>query len=191
MPPVLTALRYAVFAAFGLAVLAAVASWLVRARRVSPFSALGRFLRGASDVVIKPVERRLLRLGGNPVHAGAWLAVVVAIAGILLVSLAEWATGTGSAVSDAFHNGPRAVAHLAVTTAYKVLVLAIFVRVIASWFGAFAYSRWIRWAYVLTDWIVEPIRRVMPTFGPLDVSPLAAWLALWVVERILLTILVP
>lgn len=191
MPEVITILRYIVLAVFGLAVLAGVASWLVRTQRVSPFSGLGRFLRGTSDVVIKPVERRLLRLGGNPAHAGAWLAVVVAIVGILLLSLAQWAIGTGFLVSDAFRGGPRGLAHLVIVAVYNLLVFAIFVRVIASWFGAFAYNRWVRWAYVLTDWIVEPIRRVMPAFGPLDLSPLVAWLVLWVVKRVLLTILVP
>jgi YggT family protein len=189
MDDALTLLRYAILAAFGLAVLAGVASWLVRTQRVSPFSGLGRFLRGASDVVIKPMERRLLRLGGNPVHAGAWLAVVVAVAGILLLSLAQWAMGTGFLVSDAFRGGPRALARLVVIAVYNLLVLAIFVRVIASWFGAFAYNRWVRWAYVLTDWIVAPIRRVVPPFGSLDVSPLVAWLVLWVLQRVLLTFL--
>lgn len=182
-------IRYAVFAAFGLAVLAAVASWLVRTRVVSPFSALGRFLRGASDVVIVPVERRLLRMGGNPVHAGVWLAVIVAIVGILIVSLAQWAINTGFLVSGAFQGGPRALAVLAVRAVYDVLVFAIFVRVIASWFGAFAYNRWLRWAYVLTDWIVAPVRKMLPAFGPLDLSPLVAWLLLFVAQRILVSIL--
>jgi len=183
------AVRYAVFAAFGLAVLAGLASWLVRSRTISPFSALGRFLRSSSDVVILPVERRLVRMSGNPVHAGIWLAVIVAIVGILVVSLAQWAINAGFQVSGAVQGGPRGVALLAVRATYSLLVFAIFVRVIASWFGAFAYNRWIRWAYVLTDWIVEPIRRVLPTFGPLDVSPLVAWLALFVAQRIVISIL--
>ncbi len=181
--------RYAVFAAFGLAVLAGVASWLVRSRTISPFSALGRFLRASSDVVIVPVERRLVRMGGNPVHAGIWLAVIVAIVGILVVSLAQWAIDAGFQVSGAVQGGPRGVALLAVRAIYSLLVFAIFVRVIASWFGAFAYNRWVRWAYVLTDWVVEPIRRILPTFGPLDVSPIVAWLVLFVAQRILIAIL--
>ena len=189
MPDFITLLRYAVFAVFGLAVLAGVASWVVRMRYVSPFSALGRFLRAASDVVIQPVERRLVRMGGNPVHAGVWLAVVVAVVGILLLSLAQWVVNTGFLVSGAVQGGPRAVARLVVIAVYNVLVIAIFVRVIASWFGAFAYNRWVRWAYVLTDWIVAPIRRVLPAFGPLDLSPLVAWLILMIAERLLLTLL--
>ena len=65
---------------------------------------------------------------------------------------------------------------------------ASMVRVIASWFGFFRYSRWIRPAYVLTDWLVEPIRRLLPTTGAIDFSPLAALLVLWVLEKLLLSL---
>src|SRR2546428_6820785 len=74
-----TLARYAVFAVFVLSVVVAFASWLVRARRVSPFGTLGRTLRAMSDPLIRPVEARLVRLGGNPVNAGWWLVVVVAV----------------------------------------------------------------------------------------------------------------
>src|SRR6266436_1159482 len=128
MPELQVAIRYLVFAAFAASVLVAVASWLVRTRRVSPFGALGRTLRTTSEPLIRPIETRLVRAGGNPVHAG--------------------------------------------------------------WFGYFRYSPWVRPAYVLTDWVVEPIRRVLPPAGGWDWSPLAAWLALWVLKRVLLTIVV-
>jgi YggT family protein len=66
---------------------------------------------------------------------------------------------------------------------------ALIVRVIAAWFGMFRYSRWIRPAYILTDWIVEPIRHVVPPLGAFDVSPIVAWLALMLLRQILLSIL--
>jgi len=62
-----------------IAALAALGSWLVRTRRVSPFGVLGRTLRAITDPIMKPVERRLVRMGGNPVHAGGWLIVITAI----------------------------------------------------------------------------------------------------------------
>src|SRR2546422_178702 len=65
-----TILRVLVFAAFCLAALVALAGWLVRTRRVSPFGGVGRTLRSVTDPVLRPVETRLVRLGGNPVHAG-------------------------------------------------------------------------------------------------------------------------
>jgi YggT family protein len=190
MPELQVGIRYVVVAAFAVSVLAAFAGWLVRTRRVSPFSALGRALRAASDPLIRPVETRVVRAGGNPVHAGWWLVVAVAAAGVLLVTLANWLVQTTYGVAAAVAAGPRAALALVVIVAYKVLVAALVVRVVGSWFGLGRYSRWMRWAYALTAWVVEPIRRVVPPLGALDWSPLAAWLVLWVLQRALLTILV-
>jgi YggT family protein len=61
--------------------------------------------------------------------------------------------------------------------------------VIAGWFGLFRYSRWIRPAYILTDWIVQPIRRIVPPLGSLDMSPIVAWLALMLLRSLLLAML--
>src|SRR2546422_950896 len=93
-------------------------------------------------------------------------------------------------VFAAFATGPRAVIALAVALVYRLLVAALWVRVLAGWFGYFRYSRGVRPAYAVTDWVVEPIRRVLPPAAGFDWSPLAAWLALWVLKRVLLTIVV-
>jgi YggT family protein len=178
--------RYAVFACVALAALAALGSWLVRSRRVSPFSALGRGLRSMTDPVITPVERRLVRMGGNPAHAGGWLIVVAAVVGIVVLSLLGWLLSTFRTVQLAAVGGPRATAALLIRLVYSILAFALLVRVLASWLGAFRYSRWMRPFYALTDWIVEPLRRVLPTFGAFDLSPLAAWLALYLLRELLL-----
>src|SRR5437879_13462031 len=87
MPYLQLALRYVGFATFAASVLVALASWLVRTRRISPFGALGRTLRAASDPLIRPIEARLVRAGGNPAHAGWWLAGGVGVAGGGLITL--------------------------------------------------------------------------------------------------------
>src|SRR5213594_3955077 len=56
-------LRYTVLGLVVLAALVAFGSWVVRRRRVSPFGVLGRALRAITDPVVKPVERRLVRMG--------------------------------------------------------------------------------------------------------------------------------
>jgi len=188
MPPALTLARYAVFAAVALAAIAGIASWLVRERRVSPFGPLGRALRSASDPFLLPVEARLLRMGGNPRHAGWWLVVGVAVIGLLCLALMGWVVGAWFTLSSAVRYGPRGIVFVIITWTYDVLVVALWVRVIGSWFGAFRYNRWVRPAYFLTDWIVEPIRRVLPQFGAFDWSPLAAWAALWVLKTLILRI---
>jgi YggT family protein len=185
MPPFFTVVRYLIFAVVALSALVALGSWLVRTRRVSPFSALGRGLRSSTDSILRPLERRIVRMGGNPAHAGGWLVVITAVAGIVLVSLFGWLMTTFEVARAAALSGPRATISLSVDLAYRIVIFALLVRVIASWFGMGRYSRWIRPAYILTDWIVEPIRRIVPPFGAMDVSPLVAWFALWLIRGII------
>ena len=181
-------MRYAVFGVVLLAALAAFGSWLVRTRRISPFSAFGRGLRSVTDPVLGPLERRVVRMGGNPAHAGGWLIVLTAIAGIVLLSLIGWLFQMFHTVTLAAHAGPRATIRLIIEILYRILMYALIVRVIAAWFGLFRYSRWVRPAYILTDWIVEPIRRLVPSLGAFDISPIVAWLALMLLRNILLSI---
>lgn len=186
MPELLTVVRYAVLTVFAVSLLAATGSWLVRTRRVSPFGALGRALRAATDALIRPVETRVLRLGGNPANAGWWLVVVVMVAGVLLISLVGWFAGSLHSLVGALTGGPRALVLFLVNVTYRVLVIALLARVIASWFGMFSYSRWMRPAYWLTDWLVNPLRRLLPPVAVFDLSPLAAWFVLWAMRQFLL-----
>lgn len=191
MQEFLTALRFVVFALFASALAVAVASWLVRTRRVSPFGPLGRGLKAVSDPVLKPVEARVFRAGGNPVNAGWWLVVGVAVVGVVGLALIEWLIRTTLVFGWAAQGGPRAVVATAVNLVYRILFLALFVRVIFSWFGVGRYNRWMRPVYWLTDWLVEPIRRVLPPFGMFDLSPLVALVVLWVLRALLLAVLRP
>ena len=189
MPETHAVLRYVVLGFVALAALAALGSWLVRTRRVSPFGPVGRALRTITDPVMRPVERRLVRMGGNPIHAGGWLIVITAVLGIVFISLAGWFVSTFQSAQHAAQAGPRATFRLIVELLYSILFFALVVRVISSWFGMFRYSKWIRPAYILTDWLVEPIRRIVPPLGAMDLSPIVAWLALMALRAILLAML--
>lgn len=182
-------LRYTVFGLVALSALIALGSWLIRTRRVSPFSAVGRALRAVTDPVMRPVERRLVRMGGNPTHAGGWLIVISAVLGIVVISLAGWLASTFETARRAAQAGPKGTLSLIVELLYNILFFALIVRVIAAWFGVFRYSKWIRPAYLLTDWLVEPIRRIVPPLGAMDVSPIVAWLVLMAGRALLLSML--
>ena len=179
-------LRYVVIGLVVLAALVAFGSWLIRTRRVSPFRVPGRMLRAVTDPVMRPVERRIVRMGGNPVHAGGWLIVITAALGIVFLSLAGWLVTTLQVAYASATGGPRATFALIVNLLYRILFVALVVRVIAAWFGMFRYNRWIRPAYVLTDWIVEPLRRIIPPVGGFDLSPIVAVILLAIVRQIVL-----
>jgi YggT family protein len=148
---------------------------------------LGRSLRTLTDPIVRPVERRLVRMGGNPIHAGGWLVVITAVAGIVLVSLAGWLFSTFEVAQAAASGGPRATLILIVNVVYRILFAALIIRVIAAWLGMFRYSRWIRPAYILTDWLVEPMRRIVPPVGGWDLSPIVAVLVLSLLRQLLIS----
>lgn len=189
MALVLDFIRYTVFAVFVVSGAVAVGSWAVRTRRISPFSSAGQAIKQLTDPVLAPVETWQLRRGGNPQHAGWWLLGVVVVAGILVMYLAEGTIGLVFSLAGAAARGPRAFLRFAIYTAGQLVSLAIIVRVIGSWFGVGRYNRWMRFAYVLTDWIVEPLRRVIPPIGMIDVTPIVAWFLLQIGLGIIMGIL--
>jgi YggT family protein len=164
----------------------ALTHWAVRRRRLNPFGAWPRLIRRVSDPVLLPLERRILRAGGSPQDAPFWLVGLVIALGLLLLSLIHWAVGMSFTLAALASAGPRAWLRFLIGGVFTVLMGAIFVRVIASWFGISPYARWMRPIVVLTDWIIEPIRRILPPVGVFDLSPMVAWLVLWVVRGFLL-----
>jgi YggT family protein len=125
--------------------------------------------------MLRPIEEWLLGRGGNPQHAGWWLLGATIIGGILIITFSEWLLVQVVRVTSAGASGPRGIARLVVYYAAGVVTIALIARVIGSWFGAGRYNRWMRPAYVLTDWIVNPLRKVVPTIGMIDISPLVAY----------------
>ena len=168
-------LRYSVFGVFVFSAAAALGSWAVRTRRISPFSKSARLIRRTTDPVLKPVESWVLRRGGNPQNAEWWLLGGALAGGIVLLSAANYMTARAFEVGSATRQGPFAAVRLLIYYAGQILSIAIFARVIGSWFGVGRYNKWMRPAYVLTDWIIEPLRKVIPPIGMIDITPLVAF----------------
>jgi YggT family protein len=182
--------RYGVFLFFALSAAVAFGSWAVRTRRINPFSTLGQVLRRTTDPIIVPLETWLLRRGGNPQNAGWWLLGVSVVGGIVAITIAEWLVLQVVQMGGATQRGPRGVLRLLVYYAGQIVVIALIVRVVGSWFGVGRFTRWMRPAYALTDWIVEPLRKIIPPFGMVDIAPLVAFVVLeWLLLPLLMGIL--
>jgi YggT family protein len=172
------AVRTLVVVALVYASAVALTHWAVRSRRITPFGAWPRLMRRASDPVLLPLERRIIRAGGSPQDAPLWLIGLVIAGGLLLLSLLNWLTGFAATVTAMAGAGPRTWVRFFLSGLFTVLMVALLVRVISSWFGISRYRPWMRPAYALTDWLIQPIRRVLPSVGMIDFSPLVAWLIL-------------
>jgi YggT family protein len=169
--------------------LAALASWATHTRRLNPFSGIGRFTRRSVDPLFAPVEKRLLLAGGQPAHAPWWALGAVVIGGLLLISALQFMVDQLLTASMAAQGGVRSIVRLAVAWGFSIVQFAIMARVIASWVGGSPYKTLWRWAFVITDPILVPLRRVLPTLGPLDLSPLVAYFGVAIVKGLVLNVI--
>ncbi|HEX2610862.1 MAG TPA: YggT family protein [Gemmatimonadales bacterium] len=184
-----TIVRTAVIVALAYAAVVAVTHWAVRNRRINPFGAWPRFVRRVSDPLLQPLERRVISAGGNPQNTPLWLLVAVIASGLVLMSLAAWLVDAVVRLRWMVEGGPRTWLATLVSLTFTVLMAAILIRVIASWLGIGPYRRWMRPVMALTNWLIDPIRRILPPFGMLDFSPMVAWLVLYVVRGFVMGLL--
>jgi YggT family protein len=184
-----TLARGIVVAALLYASIVALTHWAVRRRKIGPFGPWPRLVRRVSDPVVLPLERRVIRFGGNPQDAPLWLVGIVILGGLLLLSLVNWLLGMAGAVSALATASPRDWIRILVGWAFTLVMTALFVRVIASWFGVSEYRRWMRPLVFMTDWVIRPIRRILPPAGMIDFSPMVAWLVLLVARNLVLGML--
>jgi len=158
--------------------------WAVRTRRISPFSKTARVIRGRVDPMVAPIERLVVRAGGLPTAAPWWALVAVVIGGIALISILNL---LGDILYQIVIIGqqPREAPVILLSWAFSILKLGLIVRVLSSWLPISPYSKWIRWSYVLTDWMIVPLRRLIPSIGMIDITPIVAWFGLALIQRLL------
>ena len=153
--------------------------WAVRTRRISPFSGVARFFRGSISPLFAPIERRLVRSGGSPSNA-PWMALAgVVVFGIAVIWILGFARSQATAIAFASSSGARGFLRLIVAWIFGFLQIALIVRVISSWIAGSAYAWWARWAYRLTEPMLQPLRRIIPPIaGSIDITPILLYFAL-------------
>jgi YggT family protein len=180
-------LRVVVFVVAAAALVIFGIDWLVRTRRISPFGAVARFFRRVVDPVIAPVEKRVVRSGGLPASAPWWALVVVVLGGLVLLAGLEFLRGQLAFAAASGGAGVRGVLGVLITWTFGILQIALIVRVVSSWIRLSEFSPWVRWTIPLTEWMLRPLRRLIPPLaGSIDLSPLIAWLLLLVAKGLLL-----
>ncbi len=190
IPIIVLATRILVVLVFGIATLVAATHWAVKRGHLKPFGALPRTVRTLGQPLLRPFERKLYRSGGNPANAPYIFFWVALLGGLAVIGLVQWLIGTVLSLVYSASAGPRGLIVFLVDGLFSVLTFALFVRIISSWFGFSPYSKPMRVVHALTDWLLDPLRKVIPPLGMIDLSPLVAyfmlWLARWFVVGMLL-----
>jgi YggT family protein len=186
---VLEVLRVVFFvAAIALAIVCAI-DWAARTRRINPFNPIARFFRQTVDPLMAPIERSIVRRGGLPSNAPWWTLAGVVILGIVVISVLGFVRTQLLVVAAAAGAGPRGIGRVVVSWIFALLQIALLVRVLISWIPRVSpYSKWVRWAFVLTEPILRPLRRIVPTIGMIDITPIIAYFVLRLAAGLVLSL---
>lgn len=76
-----------------------------------------------------------------------------------------------------------------VQTLFEVYSFILLARVLITWFQVDPYNPIVRVLFQLTEPLLAPIRRLLPQTGMMDFSPIVAFIAITVVERIVVSLL--
>jgi YggT family protein len=183
------ALRIALLIGGGVLVAIAALDWGVRTRRINPFSGVARFMRGRVEPRLAGIERQVMRAGGHQSTTPWWALVAYVVCGALLLAGADLLTSLVRDALVAASMGGAGLLLLAVRWFFGFLQFALLVRVIASWFPSLARRRWVSWSTGATEWMLRPLRRLVPAMGVIDITPIVAYFALWLVEKLVTSVL--
>jgi YggT family protein len=71
-----------------------------------------------------------------------------------------------------------------VDIAFQVLIWLIIIRVILSWVRHDPYNPVIKFIYEVTDVVMKPFHRIIPTAGGIDFSPIIIIFILSILQRV-------
>lgn len=172
----------------GLAVIAAV-DWAARTRRLNPFGGISRFLRGSVDPRLAGIERQVVRAGGQPSATPWWALIAFIVLALLLLAAMDMLGGIVRELAYAADTGGTGYLYLMVRWAFGFLRMALLIRVLSSWFPRAAGSPWLRWSFGATEWMLRPLRRVIPSLGMVDITPIVAYFILQLAEGLVSRVL--
>ena len=186
----LTAFLRTAFLAGGVALaVVAAADWAVRTRRLSPFGGVARFVRARVDPPLAGVERQVMRAGGRATATPWWALVLYVVVALLVLAALDMIGALVQQAALASSLGGTGLLLLAVRWTFGFLQFALLVRVLSSWLPKLGGSRWVRWSFSATEWMLRPLRKLIPSFGVIDITPIVAYFALQLLQALVENIL--
>lgn len=150
---------------------------------LNPFGWMSRTIRRLTDGILMPVRGGLRNFGADPKYAPLVAILLVILLGFFFLSLVGTIFTMIAGVIDSTQRG-------AIVTALGFLLyglisfysLLVFMRIVFSW-GMVSYTnRIMRFLVDVTEPLLGPLRRAIPPVGRFDISPIVAFLILWLFQ---------
>jgi YggT family protein len=150
---------------------------------LNPFAWTARTIRRITDPLLKPVRRALVGFGVDSKYASLVTILITILLGWVLLQLVGGITATLTGVLDSLarHNFPRLIGHVL----YGMLglySLLMFIRIIFSWVMVSYSNRLMRFLVNITEPLLAPLRRLVPPLANFDISPIVAFMILWLLQ---------
>ena len=153
---------------------------------VNPFRRSAISLKRATDPMILPIRRLLVAFRLEPKVAPFIAILLIILIGYFVVQVASSVLNTIAGILYAVTSGvpgfPIAIVGYLFFGLLGLYTLAIFVRIFLSYGGLGYGNRWMRFLIRLTEPLMGPLRRKIRPVGMFDVSPIIAFLILWVLQ---------
>lgn len=157
---------------------------LLNYMEANPFTWAAINLRRATEPVLSRVRAVLIGFRLDPKVAPFIAVILIIVAGYMVILVLESVLNTVAGIIYALSarqiGAPVAIVGYLLFGLLSLYTLTIFVRIIFSWIGFSYASRLMRFVFRVTEPLLGPLRRTVPTVGMFDISPLVAFLILWI-----------
>jgi YggT family protein len=168
-------------------IVAVIALMIVRliadAMDLNPFGWISRTLRRLSDGLIMPVRGGLRGFGMDPKFAPLVVILIVILLGYFTLQLVSTIAATLAGVLVSVQSGAIiSVLGFILYGLLSIYILLIIIRIVFSWAMISYTNRIMRFLVDVTEPLLGPLRRMIPPLGWLDISPIVAFLILWLFQ---------
>jgi YggT family protein len=173
------AVAAAIIAIIGLMVI----RMIVQAADPNPFNWISRTSRRLTDPFVFPVRGGMVGVGVDPKYAPLIVILITILLGWFLLQLCGEVAATliGLITSIRRTNFVSALGYV-LFGAVSIYSLLIFMRIVFSWGRVSHSNRLMRFLVNTTEPLLGPLRRIIPPWGMMDISPIFAFILLWLIK---------
>jgi YggT family protein len=150
---------------------------------LNPFSWSSLTIRRLTDPFIGPVRRVLMRFRVDAKYAPLIVILLTILLGWFALQLLNGLANTLAGIVFGLTEG--ALVPLLGYILYglvSIYIMLVFIRIILS-YGTVGYgNRPMRFLINVTEPLLAPLRRMVPHVGMFDISPLVAFIILWILQ---------
>jgi YggT family protein len=151
---------------------------------LNPFAWSSLTIRRLTDPFIGPVRRALVRFGIDPKYSPLVVILIVILLGWFVLQLVQTLATTVAGLFASIQRGAVGSAlGFILYGLISIYILLIFVRIIFSLAMVSYSNRLMRFLVNVTEPLLGPLRRIVPPVGAMDISPIVAFLILWLFQQ--------